>query len=73
MREPASRSEHLVLVALEDDDGLSMESLVSRLPELTWNEVFHAVDALSRRGDIRLRRRGFDYYLSLPRITMLSA
>jgi len=73
MLKPISRSEHLVLRALHDADVLSMETLVERLPELTWNEVFHAVDRLSRHGDIELRRRGFGYDLSLPRITRLSA
>jgi hypothetical protein len=43
-----------------------MDQLVSRLPELRWNEVFHAIDLLSRQGKITLRRRGFEYEIRLP-------
>lgn len=37
--------------------------VVERLPELSWSEVFHAVDTLSRQGVITFRRRGFEYEL----------
>jgi len=30
---------------------------------LSWSELFHAVDSLSRRGAIVLKRHGFDYEL----------
>ena len=36
---------------------------------LSWVDVFRAVDALSRRGTIILRRRGFDYEVARrPRV-----
>ena len=40
---------------------LSFEEIIRKLPELSWNQVFLNVDALSRRGDIILSRRGFEY------------
>ena len=56
-----SLSEALVLATLAEADFLTIEQLVEELPELTWNQVFHILDELSRRDAILLRRRGFDY------------
>ncbi len=36
----------------------SMEELVHLCPELTWNQVFLAIDDLSRSGQIRLTLAG---------------
>ena len=36
-------------------------TVVTLLPELSWNQVFKTVDELSRRGEIILFRRGFEY------------
>jgi hypothetical protein len=38
--------------------------MVILLPEMRWNQVFAAIDKLSRRGEIALRRRGFNYELA---------
>ncbi|OQW30539.1 MAG: hypothetical protein A4E19_09525 [Nitrospira sp. SG-bin1] len=38
-----------------------MEELCDELPELSWSQVFLAIDVLSRRGDIHLRREAFIY------------
>jgi imidazoleglycerol phosphate synthase glutamine amidotransferase subunit HisH len=58
----ASRTcEWLVLDLLRSDaQRLKFEEIIEKLPELTWNQVFLAVDSLSRRGDIVLTRQGFD-------------
>jgi hypothetical protein len=69
----SSQSEALILGALRDGDPILLEQIIERIPELSWNELFQAVDALSRRGDLTLRRRGFAYYLSLPRMSQVSA
>jgi hypothetical protein len=58
-----SRREELVLGVLRSSGSLTIEQATAKLPELSWNELFHAVDALSRRGMIILRRRGFEYEL----------
>jgi DNA-binding transcriptional ArsR family regulator len=55
--------EELILELLQQSDWLTIEQLTARLPELTWNELFQTVDALSRNGAIILRRRGFQYEL----------
>ncbi len=36
----------------------SMEELVTLCPELTWNQVFLAIDYLSRSGQIRMTLAG---------------
>lgn len=58
------RSEELVLSVLKSSGALTIEQATAKLPELSWNEVFHAVDALSRRGDIVLRKRGYEYEMT---------
>ena len=63
-----SRSERLVLDTLQSPRSMAMEEMTKRIPELSWNELFHAVDSLSRRGEVILRREGFVYHLSLPRM-----
>jgi hypothetical protein len=41
-----------------------LDQMVEEMPALSWNQIFQTVDALSRRGVISLRRRGFNYELS---------
>ncbi len=60
----AATTETLVMTVLERERTLRLDQLADRLPELSWSQVFGAVDSLSRRGAIRLRRRGFEYELS---------
>ena len=59
-----THEEQLVVDALDSAELLSLEALIERLPELSWSQLFHAVDALSRRGAIELRRHGFQYQLA---------
>jgi hypothetical protein len=54
-------SEILILELLRVRRSLTLEQMVTLLPELSWNQVFKTVDELSRRGKIILLRRGFDY------------
>lgn len=58
-----TRAESRILALIEHDPGLvcSVEELVARLPEMSWSAVFLGVDRLSRRGAIRIGRRGFEY------------
>jgi hypothetical protein len=56
--------EALVLDLLQKAGHVTMEQAASDLPELSWSELFHTVDSLSRRGAILLQRRGFDYELA---------
>ena len=68
-----SRAEGLVVALLQDIQHSTLEEVVALLPELSWNEVFHAVDSLSRRGGIVLRRRGFSYDVCLPAVARKTA
>jgi len=65
-QDPYELSEATVLAELGSTETVTMDQLMVRLPQLSWTELFCAVDALSRRGEIRIRRRGFDYELSVP-------
>ena len=53
--------ESLLLAVLDEGDFFTIEQLVERLPELTWNQLFQTLDELSRRNAIVLRRNGFEY------------
>jgi len=57
----ASSYETRVLAVLGESEFLTIEQLVEQVPELTWNQLFHILDDLSRRNAIVLRRRGFEY------------
>lgn len=72
LHEP-SRAEALILHVLHEWDSLPLEQMTEQLPELSWSELFHAVDRLSRRGEVVLRRSGFVYHLSLPSLNGVSA
>jgi hypothetical protein len=44
-----------------------LEEVMRQCPDLTWNQVFLAVDRLSRSGEIRLVLRGRGMYtVALP-------
>jgi len=58
--------EGMIINLLERIHMATLEQIVELLPHVSWNEVFHAVDSLSRRGGITLIRRGFTYDVSLP-------
>lgn len=59
--------EDLVLDWLQDDRPFTVEELLLQVPELSWAQLFLAVDILSRRGDVELRRQGFTYTLKRAR------
>jgi hypothetical protein len=59
-------NEAMVLNLLRIRPCLKLEQVVALLPQLSWNQVFQCVDSLSRRGDIILLRRGFDYEIARP-------
>lgn len=62
-----SSHEGAIVKLLRSGETLTLEQVHTRLPQLSWNRLFHAIDALSRRGGIILRRRGFGYELQLNR------
>ena len=54
-----------ILALIHTQEGIGLEELPSHLPDLTWNQIFASVDALSRQGIICLRRQRSDYVLWL--------
>ena len=63
--ESTVNTETRVFEALQATCPLTIDELLIQLPELRWNEVFHAIDLLSRTGQIVLRRHGFEYEVYL--------
>jgi len=59
--------EDVVLDLLQDDRPFTVEELLLQVPELSWAQLFLAMDILSRRGDVELRRQGFTYTLKRVR------
>ena len=51
-----------VMEIVRRSPGCDLEEVVRECPGLTWNQVFLAVDRLSRRGEIRLMPRGRGSY-----------
>jgi hypothetical protein len=64
-------NETLVMQHLQTAQTVMLDQMVKDMPALSWNQIFQTVDALSRKGVISLRRRGFTYELSSnqPNIT----
>lgn len=65
MAQMMEENEALVMQHLQPASPVILDRIVEDLPELSWNQIFQTVDALSRKGLISLRRRGFNYELSL--------
>ena len=53
----------LITRALERQGPCTLDALAYRLPACTWNQIFMAVDALSREGTISLQPRARCQYL----------
>ena len=47
-------TEGQVIDILRRAQACDLEEIIRQCPNLTWNQVFLAVDRLSRRGEIRL-------------------
>ena len=71
MAQITEENEALVMQHLQSARPVILDRIVEDIPELSWNQIFQTVDALSRKGVISLRRRGFNYELSIiPHNTM---
>jgi hypothetical protein len=57
-----SLTDRLILDVLRSTaQPLTFEEINAKTPGLTWNQIFLSVDAMSRRGEVILNRRGFEY------------
>ena len=52
-----------ILAQIEEQDALTLDTLIVLLPQYSWSQIFQAVDSLARCGKIVLRRHRFDYTL----------
>lgn len=52
-----------ILDHLDEETVLSLDTLISLMPQCSWNQIFHSVDQLARSKKIVLRRHRFDYTL----------
>jgi hypothetical protein len=43
------------------EERYTVEEILDQVPELSWAQLFLAIDSLSRRGDVELRRQEFTY------------
>lgn len=59
----ADNLERDILAKIEEEDVVSLDTLIVLLPQYSWSQIFHAVDCLTRDGKIVLRRHRFDYTL----------
>ena len=63
----------VILDRLREGRRFTVEELLDEVPELSWVQLFLAIDVLSRQGAIELRRQGFTYTVTgLPRSTTRS-
>ena len=53
----------LILRELEQHSPCTIETLTASLPYYSWNQLFMAIDALSREGALRLRLQARSQYL----------
>lgn len=60
--EQASTSSDRIIHAVAESPGCLLDELVSACSGLTWNQVFLAVDRLSRTGRVQLTRAGVGKY-----------
>ena len=59
--------EEAILDELQHEGPCSMDDLVRKLPDFTWNQVFAVVDRLSRQGSLLIQcKRRFEYEVSVP-------
>jgi hypothetical protein len=67
MRPIDASAEEVVLDMLLRTGPCYLDDLVIQLPNLSWSEVFVAVDRMSRDGRLFLRRLARStYYVALP-------
>jgi len=52
-----------ILDHLNEQTVISLDSLISLMPQYTWNQIFHRVNQLARCQKVVLRRHRFEYML----------
>ena len=52
-----------ILHHLNEQAVVSLDTLISLMPQYSWNQTFHCIDQLTRCNKVVLRRHGRDYML----------
>lgn len=55
--------DEIILEMVEQTPDCDMEEVAARCPQATWNQVFLALDDLSRAGQVTIRRQGPGRYM----------
>ena len=58
-----AKQESAIMDLLSSSGKLTVEEIVELIPDLSWSQLFLAMDVLSRTGDVILWREGFTYTL----------
>lgn len=58
-----AKQESAIMDLLRSSGKLTVEEIVEQIPDLSWSQLFLAMDVLSRTGDVILWREGFTYTL----------
>jgi hypothetical protein len=58
-----AEQESAIMDLLRASGRLTVEEIVERIPDLSWSQLFLAMDVLSRTGEVILWREGFTYTL----------
>jgi hypothetical protein len=65
----AYRMEYEIVRALEHNGACSLDELVDALPDFSWNQIFAAVDGMSRDGRLKLAHpHRFGIQISLQKL-----
>jgi hypothetical protein len=63
-------TDHRVLEVIVRSPGTALEDMVLECPDLTWNQIFIAIDRLSREGVLTMHPTGRgQYVLTFPTLT----
>ena len=66
-RQDYSSHESAIISLLDASERLTIDEILDRAPHLSWSQVFLAIDVLSRKGDVKLYRKGFEYSVETAR------
>ena len=62
-----AQRESAIMDLLRASGKLTVEEIAVQMPDLSWSQLFLAVDVLSRTGKIVLWREGFTYTVEMAK------
>lgn len=62
-----AQRESAIMDLLRASGKLTVEEIAVQMPDLSWSQLFLAVDVLSRTGKITLWREGFTYTVEMAK------